>query len=398
MKVAHIFSGDPNSGAAIGTINLCQGLIDKGLNLKLFNDQFNFFIKEKKISFTREKKKFLKSSYYNALDRLFFFGKKKIKFSSGILRNPTLDIDELNNFDLIHLHWINNGFFEINNLLNIKVPIIWTIRDMWPFTGGCHYTIGCEKFMLECENCPNFKSYIPNFDPINKVYTNKKKIFDLVDLNLVPISKWLSNEIKKSNLMNNQAIFQIYNCVDYNLFYQEDMSLARQKLSLPKDKIIILIGSQNIKDKLKNNLKLLKIIKDLDERYQIVSFGKNPFENKKIIHFGFVKEKKIMRELYSSANMFLTFSKQEAFGKTLVESLRCGTPVVSNYNFSSEEIISHKENGYIVRNDNFLDGINWVERNLNKQKKKIEIKIKENFSIQYISQKYFELYEKIIRG
>ena len=151
-----------------------------------------------------------------------------------------------------------------------------------------------------------------------------KKIFDLVDLNLVPISKWLSNEIKKSNLMNNQAIFQIYNCVDYNSFYQEDMSLARQKLSLPKDKIIILIGSQNIKDKLKNNLKLLKIIKDLDERYQIVSFGKNPFENKKIIHFGFVKEKKIMRELYSSANMFLTFSKQEAF-KTLVESLRWNT-------------------------------------------------------------------------
>ena len=128
-----------------------------------------------------------------------------------------------------------------------------------------------------------------------------------------------------------------------------------------------------------------------------MAFGKNPIDNKKITNFGFIKEKNKLRELYSSANVFLSFSKQEAFGKTLVESLRCGTPVISNFNFSSEEIISHKENGYIVKDNNFLEGINWIERNLNKQHKKIEIKIKEDFSIQNISQKYFELYEKILR-
>lgn len=397
MKVAHIFSGEPNSGAASGTMNLCQGLVDKGLNIKLFNDQYNFSIEEKKISFVKDKIKLLKSSYYNVLDRLFFFGKKKIKLSSGILRNPTLDINELNNFDLIHLHWVNNGFFDINNLFKIKVPIIWTIRDMWPFTGGCHYTTGCEKFIGECKNCPNFKSYISNYDPINKVYINKQRIFDSVELNLVPISRWLSSELKKSSLLKNKKISQIYNCVDYDLFYPQDMFSTRQKLSLPSDKFIILIGSQKINDKLKDNFRILEILKNLDEKYQIVAFGKNPIDNKKITNFGFIKEKNKLRELYSSANVFLSFSKQEAFGKTLVESLRCGTPVISNFNFSSEEIISHKENGYIVKDNNFLEGINWIERNLNKQHKKIEIKIKEDFSIQNISQKYFELYEKILR-
>ena len=397
MNVAHIFSGNPHSGAASGAINLCKGLIDEGLNLKLFNDQFNFFIENKEIKFALNKLKFVKSVYYNSLDRLFFFGKKKIKLSSGILKNSSLNINELNKFDIVHLHWINNGFFDLNNLSKIDVPIIWTVRDMWPFTGGCHYTAGCEKFFTECKNCPNFSSYITNFDSINKVFERKKKIFDSVEINFVTISKWLTNELKKSELLKTKKVTQIYNCIDYDVFTPKNILHARKNFSLPAEKFIILIGSQKLNDKFKDNLKILDILKNLDEKFQIVTFGKNKIKDKRIINLGYIKEKNILSDLYSAANIFLTFSKQEAFGKTIVESLRCGTPVVSNFNFSSGEIITHKKNGYLVRNDNYLEAINWIKENLNKNRDNFNIKIENNFSISNISKKYIELYKKLLK-
>ena len=147
-----------------------------------------------------------------------------------------------------------------------------------------------EKFIGECKNCPNFKSYISNYDPINKVYINKQRIFDSVELNLVPISRWLSSELKVVYLrIKNFFKFIIVLIMIY--FILKICFQLRQKLSLPSDKFIILIGSQKINDKLKDNFRILETLKNLDEKYQIVSFGKNPIDNKKIINFGFHKRK-----------------------------------------------------------------------------------------------------------
>ena len=65
---------------------------------------------------------------------------------------------EYQEFDIIHLHWINGGFVNIKHLAKVDKPIVWTMRDMWPMTGGCHYSMKCEKYKTGCGNCEQLKS------------------------------------------------------------------------------------------------------------------------------------------------------------------------------------------------------------------------------------------------
>ena len=44
--------------------------------------------------------------------------------------------------DIINLHWINGGFLSLKSLeklSELNKPVVWTLHDMWAFTGGCHY-------------------------------------------------------------------------------------------------------------------------------------------------------------------------------------------------------------------------------------------------------------------
>ena len=397
MRVAHFFSGNPISGAASGALNLCNGLLKEGIEISIYNNEFDFLVRDNKFYYKENFIKKINSFKNNILDRIVISGlQDKIKFSSGIIGNFPIEKNDLNNYDLIHLHWINNGFINLHSLKNIHIPIVWTIRDMWPLTGGCHYSLGCKKYHEECSSCPNLKSFNPFKDQIKKIFNIKQDVISNLKLNLVPISKWLENEINQSKILKDQSVTQIYNCVDNNIFYPSDYLKDRNELNLPQDKFIILVGSQKLNDKIKNNNEILNLVNKFNQDYYFVSFGKffDNFSN--IRNFGFIKNREILRKLYSSANVYLSFAKEEAFGKTLVESLMCNTPVISNDNISAQEIIKHKYNGYLVNNDNYYDAIKWINKNINKNLKKFNLENLNKFSVKQISKEYINLYKNIL--
>jgi glycosyltransferase involved in cell wall biosynthesis len=397
MKVVHFFSGNPNSGAASGALNLLSGLVNKNLEIKIFNDKFDFYIEKKKIYYKPNNYKKLKSFLFNILDRLSFLSvSKKVKFSNGFTGKLPLSIDEINKFDILHLHWINNGYFNLNNLNEIKIPIVWTIRDMWPFTGGCHYSLKCEKFYEECKKCPSIKYLKLGEDKIKNLFFKKSIIYRNKKINFVSISRWLEGEMKKSKLLKDQKIFQIYNSVDNKNFFPENLKDSRKELNLPDNKFIILIGSQNFNDKIKDNNKIEEILKKLDNKFFIISFGNVKKKIKGIKNFGFIRDKKILRKIYSSANLFVSFAKQEAFGKTIVESIMCNTPVLAKDNLSSSEIIDHKLNGYLIKDDDYIGGINWIKENFDFKKNYLQLKTSNNFTINHISGEYLKLYKEIL--
>ena len=397
MKVVHFFSGNPNSGAASGALNLLSGLVNKNLEIKIFNDKFDFYIEKKKIYYKPNNYKKLKSFLFNVLDRLSFLSiSKKVKFSNGFIGKLPLSIDEINKFDILHLHWINNGYFDLNNLDEIKIPIVWTIRDMWPFTGGCHYSLKCKNFYEECKKCPSIKYLKLGEDKIKNLFLKKSIVYRNKKINFVSISRWLEGEMKKSKLLRDQKIFQIYNSVDNKNFFPENLKESRKELNLPDDKFIILIGSQNFNDKIKDNNKIEEILKKLDDKFFIISFGNVKRKIRGIKNFGFIRDKKILRKIYSSANLFVSFAKQEAFGKTIVESIMCNTPVLAKDNLSSSEIIDHKLNGYLIKDDDYIEGINWIKENFDFYKNDLNLKISNNFTIDHISGEYFKLYRNII--
>jgi glycosyltransferase involved in cell wall biosynthesis len=400
MKVVHIFAGKYNTGAALGALNLCKGLIKKNVNLSIVNDESLIKTDYQKIFIQNNIFYKIRSLTYNIADRIKFINyTKKIKFSSGFSLPTKILKNKIQNVDLVHLHWINNGFINLNELMDIQKPIVWTLRDMWPFTGGCHYSLNCQRFKKECVNCENLekKLQLGKKDLVKKFFLLKKKIFEKKNFHFVAISKWLEKEALESELLKNKKIYQIYNCVDEEIFFKENMKKCRNELNLPTDKKIILFGSQKLNDPIKNNHNINFLRKELDKKkYFIISFGKNDTKNNDIKNFGFIN-KKFLRKLYSSADIYLSFSKQEAFGKTLVESLMCGTPVVCNDNTSSKEIVIHKKNGFIVKNNNYQIGIDWVINNLGKNINQDFSHDIKRFTIDRISEEYLQLYRDILR-
>lgn len=398
MRIAHFFSGDPNTGAASGALNLCKGLVKNNTHIEIFNDKFDFNIKEQKIFYKKNYIKNFFSNINNIYDRCSFFSlKKKIKFSNGLIGRLPISIDEINKFDIVHLHWINNGFFNLKYLNKINVPIVWTIRDMWPFTGGCHYTLGCKRFHTECKKCPSIKTLLFKKDIIYNLFKKKSSILDNKKIYVVAISEWIENELRNSFLLKNKNISQIYNCIDDEIFFPENIINARKKLKLPLNKFIILIGSQKLDDKIKNNRKIFNILNDHKFRdCFFISFGKNFKSFKNLKNYGYIKDKNILRQIFSASNLYLSFAKEEAFGKTLAESLMCNTPVVAYDNNSSKEIIDHKKNGYIVNDENYDIAIDWIRRYKNKNEQQINISNTEKFTLREISRQYIELYSKIL--
>ena len=127
------------------------------------------------------------------------------------IANTGLSISKLNYAsDIIHLHWINQGFLslkEIQRLINQKKPIVWTMHDMWPCTSICHHSWGCERFVAQCGKCPFLNSQL-NSDLSYKVY-KKKEILFKANIYLVAVSSWLAEQAKKSSLTKHLPIVVI---------------------------------------------------------------------------------------------------------------------------------------------------------------------------------------------
>jgi len=137
LKIVHLVGGDENSGAFKGAYLLHQDHINNKIDSSI--------IYEKKLNKINSYfRKFRQN--YEKFPKIFYPNRENTTFSSAITGINFLKDKDYLNSNVVHLHWVNNGFFNISDLEKIDKPIIWTIRDMWPFTGGCHYTLGCNKY------------------------------------------------------------------------------------------------------------------------------------------------------------------------------------------------------------------------------------------------------------
>lgn len=407
MNILHIVAGDLNGGAARGAYWLHLALLKKNVNSYILTNSKNNlnsnkihalsknFISRLKFSFLTRAVEVLKLPYYTRDKKIFSTGFDGIDITKHQLYK---------NADIINFHWIN-GLVNIGSMKNISKPIVWTIRDMWPMTGGCHYVLNsCKKFEKNCGRCPSLNSRQKQ-DLSYKIHQNKIKNYPIKNLSIVGISKWISNHAKNSAVFKKRPIYTIGNCIDDKIFFPQSKFKAKKFLKLPLDKKIILVGSQNLKDFYKGfDLFLNSLKKIRTKNFHILVFGKlNNLEIKKYSHteLGFINSNSKMRKIYSAADVYVSPSTLEAFGKTVAEAMACGTPAVIFDNIGSVDIVSHKIDGYIASNSNSSDLANGIEWILNNRKYKILVKkstkkIKNKFSFDKIGNDYKILYQKIL--
>lgn len=407
MKILHIVAGDLGGGAARGAHWLHLGLKKLGIDSQVLI-QKSTIKSDDIIPIANTKFRKLKQMVLGQLDQLilmFYENRNRSVFSTGFFGNRITDLDTYKEADVVHLHWINAGMLSIKEISKIKKPIVWTFRDMWPFTGGCHCSLDCEKYKSGCGNCKNLNSKF-NFD-LSRIIVNRKKRNFKNNIYPVAISNWLRDCAKSSYIFRDYDIEMIHNGVDTNIYKPLDKNIARDMLNIPKDKKIVLIGAQSAKDKWKGFDKFLSVLKFLTGKdYSYLFFGNTDEEIIKKYNIdyrllGFLYDNISLSIAYSSADIFVAPSIQEAFGKTLIEAMACGTPVVCFDATGPKDIVTHKETGYKAKpydEEDLANGIQWVVENENYEllSQKARDRAKSEFDIKVIAKKYKFFYEKVL--
>src|SRR5690606_25994876 len=222
----------------------------------------------------------------------------------------------------------NNNFLSIADISKIDKPIVWTLHDVWAFTGGCHYYYNEQK-----------QDSIRYTDSTNKVlralsyylYSKKVRTFRNTNVTIVCPSNWLKGELLKSEVFKGKEVKVIPNPLDTDLFKKGDKMQLRKKLKLPTDKKLILFGANKSTLDINKGFDLLqKALINIDSDHELVVFGASSGENIsgiKTHYLGKIDEEEKLAEIYSCADVMVVPSRQENLPSTVLEALSCGVPV-----------------------------------------------------------------------
>lgn len=408
MKVLLLNGADSGGGADIAAYRIYQAILSKKIDCNLLvknkTRKDNRIIKQINKFPTRVLYKFLFKVESIILN--LYKKKSNTHFTIDYLPFGSL-IQTINKIDpdIVHINYIN-GMMHLEDFKKINKPIVWTMHDMWPFTGGCHYTEYCESFMTGCGNCKALGSNM-KYDLSKFVFNRKIKTFNSIrDIRIVPVSKWLNKFITTSQLFKDHTTMVIPNTLDTKKFKSIDKNYSRKLWDLPSDKKIIIFGSISVTEKRKGFhllSKALKLIKNT-ENVELVIFG-NHFDtfdtSFKINYYGFLHDEESKISLYNCADVMVVPSIQEAFGQTASESLSCGLPVVAFDDTGVSDIVDHKINGYLAKPLDYEDlafGINWILNNRNYKNLSTNARKKaiETFDYSVVSEKYLSIYKSLL--
>lgn len=252
--------------------------------------------------------------------------------------------------DIVHLHNIHGYYLNYPMLFHYLkgsgIPVVWTLHDCWSYTGHCaHYMFaGCQKWEEHCHHCA-WKSAYPRSMMTERSYENfeqkRLSFLSLDNLTLVPVSKWLENELQRS-FFKGHSIVQLYNGIDCQKFYPTNHGATiKQQYSIPQDnKIVVGIASNWYRKGLPDFLKLRTI---LPEDYSIILVGLNKKEIKNlpqgIIGLQRTQNQEELVDIYSAANVYFNPTWEDNFPTTNLEAMACGTPVVTYRTGGSPETI-----------------------------------------------------------
>ncbi|MDO4462214.1 MAG: glycosyltransferase family 4 protein [Bacteroidia bacterium] len=420
MKVVHINKGDAGGGASVAALRIHRSLLRAGVDSHILVQEQRRNEENEHVVGTGFIYK-MKCLWRFLWERISFLPNEKEKalrfaFSPANTGLSIASLPVIQEADIIHLHWINQGYLSIaslEELFSLGKPIVWTLHDMWPFTGGCHYAGNCLEFNEKCGFCPLLKN--PSINDISaKIYQKKKKLFSKANLNIVTCSRWLGSLAKSSSLFRNSPIYSIPNPIDTKFYTILDRAKCREELGLPQNKSLLLFGAANILDTRKGFRYLyeaLTILSDsfpsISSKIELVVFGKSkesvehqfPFKTHSM---QFVSDPATLVKLYNACNLFILPSLQDNLPNTVVECLCCGTPVAGFRIGGVPEMIDHNISGYLAEIKNSLslaNGINTVlfTENKNKREDIRESAIKK-FDERLIAEKYIEVYESAMKN
>ena len=414
MKVLILSISDLGGGAARAAYRLHQGLLAGGIDSQMLVQ--NKLSGDRTVIAPKSKIERGVAAVKPALDQLLFaFHRDRDRtiniYSSQWLPNKIADKIAQINPDIINIHWVCGGFIPIEALSKLNKPLVWTLHDMWAFTGGCHYSGECDRYRDSCGACPQLGSTREG-DLSRWIWQRKAKAWKNIDLTIVTPSKWLAKCARSSSLFKNLRVEVIPHGLDTTLYSPRPKNMARKIFNLPQDKQLILFGAINsLSDRNKGFELLQKALQNLrsdnHQNLEIVVFGasesKEPIDlGFKIHYLGKIFDCVTLSLMYSAADVMIVPSRQESFGQTAFEAMACGTPVVAFDNTGLKDIVDHEQNGYLARpfdTEDLARGIVWVLDNREKYQKLSDCarkKAEREFASEIQARRYLSLYTEVL--
>jgi len=414
MNVLHLSTSDLDGGAARGAYQIHKALQRIGVNSqmlvahKVSADPTVIGPKDRGID------KIL-SGVRPALERFYinkYKQKKTYVFSPAIFPNNIAPQVREINPDIINIHWICRGFLTPESLGNLNKPLVWTLRDMWGFTGGCHYAGDCQGYTERCGACPLLGSD-NNHDISRKLWQRKQKSWQNLNLTLVPVSHWVADCAKQSRLFKDCRQQVIHSTFDTSTFKPRSKTVAREMLELPDKAKIILFGAIDATSDSRKGFHYLRSAlkrlaeSEMAESIQLVIFGASSPRNPpdlgiKTTYLGKLFDDLTLSLVYTAADVTVVPSTQDACPKTAMESLACGTPVVCFDSTGLKDIVDHQETGYratCFQAEDLTQGIRWVladEDRWYALSKQARIKVEREFDSERQARAYLNLYQEVL--
>ena len=433
MKVLSVNTNDAHGGAARAAVRIMQGVQLHGVETQMLVKEKhtsdtavvplqNFLPKNKLYRIADWVAQKVKNKYYHWLWRPYRKTKENVFMSDS--RGTRLGgASQKLDYDVLHLHWINQRFIKLQDLPKDK-PIVWTLHDSWPFCGICHYFLDCERYQTHCGDCPMLHSGREK-DLAYRIFEEKLRAYQDLNLHIVTPSSWLGECAKQSALFGHFPVTVIPNCLETDVYRPLSKQEIDERLSKAIEhnpalhavkrvagekaaKPLILYGAMNAAtDRIKGFASLLSALQTLDMQgfeANLVVFGTSEsdlpmqFEHINVHFIGYVSDTDLLVTLYNLADVMVVPSLTENLSCAIMESLSCATPICCFAIGGNGDMVEHQVNGYLAPEkdaDDLAQGIRWcLEKNrdgaLSQAARK---KVMENYTIERVGQQYAEVYE-----
>lgn len=322
--------------------------------------------------------------------------------------------------DVINLHWVRGliSTGQIRALAAVSgAAVVWTLMDLAPFTGGCHYSHGCQKYRDRCGACPRIAS---GHDYDLSRITWQRRADNLRNLELVVIggNQWILDRAAESSIMRHARFEKIPLPLDLDIFRPFDQVVARHVLGLPTEPWIIFLAAQKLNQVRKGFAHALDALRAMRAEsgetasingrdVLVVTAGRAdpatlqsiPYPHR---HLGRLDDDRSLALGYQAADLFLCPSIEDAGPMMVSESLACGIPVVAYDVGSAQEWIANSERGYVATLGdprdlghgmvNLLQAANWPA-----MRQACRSFAEGAFAPSFVAARYHEVYQSLLR-
>jgi len=403
MRINHI-SFSSSGGAGVVAQELCRSQRELGLNCR------ETFLTDGDVkSVWRQHPQLLSAALVD-----FFLVRRRLKgplFSlvrtGGALRLCSLSGGE----DVVHhLHW-TPGVLDRKALMDLKrldAPVVWTLHDMWPFTGGCHHSLDCDNFTTDCGSCPQVWPIARR--GVAKSLKRKVETFsEWPRFRVVAPSNWIASQARRSAAFRNVPIDVIPNPVHDVFFARPGVITPRLDFGIPSDAFVFGLAAANPRDPIKGIARAIRLLDavhecSLDRNIVVLLIGGGSMptgsRSVPVVQSGHVTSREQMALMFGLMDAFVSLSEVDTAPLVVAEALASGIPLICSAVGGLPEYVDSGRNGFSVSDDeSFLQAAKFLLDNDDQRRRMAQNArrfAEKQFQSSHVAAAYATLYQRLL--